>query len=715
MNRLRRLAHLAFAVLACAPAQLLAQSVHWRDALRQPAEWYATPEAAALATSVLAYQMPSGGWPKNTDFSRPPSDQFLADLRAGKDSATIDNNGTTVPLRFLAKIISARASLESSAAEATPFEASARKGFDYLLDSQYPSGGWPQFFPLREGYYSHITYNDNAMVNALALLHEASAALPPFAFLDAPRRTRATASVTRGIDCILRTQVVQNGARTAWCAQHDARTLAPAWARAFEPPSLSGQESVGITRFLMSIESPSPAIIAAVEGAAAWFQKTQITGLRYETFTADDGRPDRRVVPDPSAPPLWARFYELETDRPLFLGRDREFHHDYTLVERERRVGYAYYTTQPADLLARDYPRWHASLPADAPADLLVPGHASLQPASDSENPSDSEESGMGVPPMIPPPDAPDAPDATVAADGTGNYTSLEEAIAKAPLRTGVSAPRWVIHVRPGTYRERVHVQRERGHILVRGDDAATTIITFDLHAKLPDPAFPGDPTKTLGTFRTPTVQIDGDGMIWENITFANTAGPVAQALALRADGDRLVFRRCRFLGWQDTLLLNRGRHYFEDCTIEGSVDFIFGSATAYFSRCHLHVLRDGCITAASTPEGAAHGFVFADCRVTTVPEATKGVYFGRPWRNFARTIFLRTELAGNIHAEGWHNWNYPAAERTTYYAEHASTGPGANPAARVSWARILTATEAAALTPRAVLSAPDAWDPTAP
>jgi len=209
-------------------------------------------------------------------------------------------------------------------------------------------------------------------------------------------------------------------------------------------------------------------------------------------------------------------------------------------------------------------------------------------------------------------------------------------------------------------------------------------------------------------------VQIDGDGMIWEDVTLANTAGPVGQALALRADGDRLIFRRCRFLGWQDTLLLNRGRHYFEDCYIEGHVDFIFGAATAFFSRCHIHCLRDGYITAASTPEGTAHGFVFADGRVTTGPEVVKGVYLGRPWRDFAKTVFIRTELAGNIRAEGWHNWNKPGAEKTTFYAEFANTGPGASPATRAPWAHTLTAIDAAALTPEAALAGPDGWNPVA-
>ena len=199
--------------------------------------------------------------------------------------------------------------------------------------------------------------------------------------------------------------------------------------------------------------------------------------------------------------------------------------------------------------------------------------------------------------------------------------------------------------------------------------------------------------------------------MIWENITFANGAGPVGQALALRADGDRLVFRHCRFLGWQDTILVNRGRHYFVDCYIEGHVDFIFGAATAYFDRCHIHCLRDGYVTAASTPEDTAHGYIFADCRIT----AADGVktYLGRPWRDYAKTIFLRTELTAAVRPEGWHNWNKPQAEKTTFYAEYGSTGPGASPATRVPWARPLTAELAGALTPGAVLGGADGWNPT--
>jgi len=297
-------------------------------------------------------------------------------------------------------------------------------------------------------------------------------------------------------------------------------------------------------------------------------------------------------------------------------------------------------------------------------------------------------------------------PDAIVAADGTGQFTTVQEAISAAPMRTDPATPPWTILVKPGTYHERVYVQRERGNIHVIGEDPATTLVTYDLNANLRGPD-----GKPIGTFRTPTVQIDGDGMVWENITVANSAGPVGQALALRVDGDRVVFRHCRFLGWQDTILVNRGRHYFSDCYIEGHVDFIFGAATAYFDRCHIHCLRDGYITAASTPKDQPYGFVFDHCKIT----GATGVktYLGRPWRDFAKTVFLHTEMSDVVRPEGWNNWKKPAAEHTTFYAEFASTGAGASPAARVAWSHQLDADAAAPLTPSGVLAGNDGWNPT--
>lgn len=331
-----------------------AAPVRWgADALRQKPEWYASAPARALADSVVRHQAPDGGWPKNTDLGTPPAPaRSGAPASADATASTIDNNGTTMPMQFLALV--AHASGEAR------YRDSFLRGFDYLLAAEYPGGGWPQFFPLRAGYYSRITYNDGAMVRVMTVLRDAAAGKAPYAFVDAARRGKARAAVARGIDIILRSQIKQDGKLTVWCAQHDEKTLAPAWARAYEPPSLSGSESVGVVQFLMAIEKPTPQIVAAIEGAVAWFKAVAIPGLRLEDFTDASGRKDRRVVADPTAPPLWARFYELGTNRPIFLGRDSVVRYAYSEIEHERRNGYAYYGRWPASLLDSEYPRWRA-------------------------------------------------------------------------------------------------------------------------------------------------------------------------------------------------------------------------------------------------------------------------------------------------------------------------------------------------------------------
>lgn len=293
-----------------------------------------------------------------------------------------------------------------------------------------------------------------------------------------------------------------------------------------------------------------------------------------------------------------------------------------------------------------------------------------------------------------------------VAADGSARYKTVQEAVMAVPAGTADSPV--VIRIKAGTYREVVYVQREKRFFKFVGEDASKTVITYDLNANIK-----GVDGKPIGTFRTPSVQIDADDFTAENITFENSAGPVGQALAVRVDGDRVVFRNCRFLGWQDTILLNRGRHYFEDCYVAGHVDFIFGAATAFFERCHIHLLRDGYITAASTPHDQPYGFVFSDCKITAESPGVKS-YLGRPWRAHSAVTFLNTEMPENVRPEGWHNWNFPEREKTVRYAEFGSRGPGAKTAARVPWARKLTKAEAEAITPEKILAGPDGWNPKA-
>lgn len=296
------------------------------------------------------------------------------------------------------------------------------------------------------------------------------------------------------------------------------------------------------------------------------------------------------------------------------------------------------------------------------------------------------------------------AADATVAADGSGQFKSVQDAINAAP--TGRPGKRWVIHIKPGVYKELLYVQREKRFLTLEGEDAARTILTYNLHANLT-----GLDGKPIGTFRTPSTYIDADDFTAENLTFENSAGPVGQALAIRLDGDRAAFRNCRFLGWQDTILANRGRHYFADCHIAGHVDFIFGAATAFFERCHIHVLRDGYITAASTPPEQPYGFVFSNCKITAETPNVK-TYLGRPWRAYAAVTFLDTEMPASIRPEGWHNWGYAEREKTARYAEHKSLGAGANAGARAAWAKQLTAAEAKNITAERVLAGQDGWNP---
>ncbi len=290
-----------------------------------------------------------------------------------------------------------------------------------------------------------------------------------------------------------------------------------------------------------------------------------------------------------------------------------------------------------------------------------------------------------------------------VAADGSAQFRTVQEAVMAVPAGSESNHVR--IHIKPGVYREVVYVQREKRFFHFLGENPTNTILTFDLNANQK-----GLDGKPIGTFRTPSTLVDADDFTAENITFENSAGPVGQALAIRVDGDRVVFRNCRFLGWQDTILLNRGRQYFENCFIQGHVDFIFGGATALFEKCRIHCLRNGYITAASTPDTQAFGFVFDECEITGEPDVK--TFLGRPWRNFASTIFMNTKMSEIVRPVGWHNWNKKEAEATTRYAEFRNSGPGAATEARAPWVKQLSAEDAKAITAQKVLGGADGWHP---
>ncbi|HLX94413.1 MAG TPA: pectinesterase family protein [Verrucomicrobiae bacterium] len=294
-----------------------------------------------------------------------------------------------------------------------------------------------------------------------------------------------------------------------------------------------------------------------------------------------------------------------------------------------------------------------------------------------------------------------------VATDGSGQFTNVQAAISAAPQNT--SPTNWcVILIKPGIYKELIYLQREKHFVRLVGEDPEKTVLTYDLHANLPGPD-----GKPISTFRTPSTVVDADDFVAENLTFQNSAGPQGQALAVRLDGDRAIFRNCRFLGWQDTILANRGRQYYTNCYVAGAVDFIFGGATEFYDHCEIHCLGKGYITAASTPADHPFGYVFSHCRITG-ENPDVNTYLGRPWRAYASVTFLNTEMSGAVRPAGWDNWRDPAREKTARYAEFNSTGPGADPSARAKWASQLTLPQAEAITVDKVLGGSDSWDPQA-
>lgn len=270
----------------------------------------------------------------------------------------------------------------------------------------------------------------------------------------------------------------------------------------------------------------------------------------------------------------------------------------------------------------------------------------------------------------------------TVAQDGSAQFTTIQAAVDSA-------APGTIIQIKPGTYAERVRVPKDKSHITVRGEDAAKTIITIRRSAKDIDETT----KKEVGTSESYTVLIQGSDFVAENITFENTSGEGAgQAVALRTTGDRNAFRNCRFLGNQDTLYVHEGRDYFENCYIEGRVDFIFGRSTAVFVNCHIHSKNGGYVTAAATPPEQKFGFVFFKCKLTGEGNPA---YLGRPWKPGAATAFIECELGEHILPEGWKVWNQTENHKSTRYSEYKNTGPGAKPESRVEWAKQLSDEEA--------------------
>jgi len=319
---------------------------------------YAETDYTKIADNILYFQRDNGGWPKNYDMKAILTPQQIDSVVKTKyiEHTTFDNETTYTHIHYLAQVY--------TLTKDPKYKDGCIRGINFTIKAQYPNGGWPQYFPLEKGYSRHITFNDGAYMGIMNLLKKIVNNDPNYAFIDAKTRKKIANAYQKGLDCILKMQIKDNGKLTAWCQQHDEITLEPAWARKFEPPSICNAESVDVVLFLMDIDNPDAKIINAVQGAVKWFQDSKIYNTRVESFAAEEMeskykkiKNDVRVVHDTTAPPIWTRYYELKTHRPLFSDRDSEFLYSLAEVSRERRTGYAWYTDKPEKALKK-YPEW---------------------------------------------------------------------------------------------------------------------------------------------------------------------------------------------------------------------------------------------------------------------------------------------------------------------------------------------------------------------
>lgn len=336
-----------------AQSQIPLTQLPWkRVATLMPDSWYGSDESKAVAENVLLYQREIGGWPKNTAFHKPlqAAEKAKVGDDKGLNDAIFDNDATTTEMKFMAKMF--------NATRDERYRDSFRRGLEFILAAQYDNGGWPMFFPFRKGYYTHITFNDNGVVNIMNVLRDIYDKKPLYQIVTGDDvRVRARKAFDKGVDCILKTQIVVKGKPAVWCAQHDENTLLPAKARSYELPSFSGAESTGIILLLMEIPDPSPAITNSVRGAVEWLDSHRIKNTRWENFTNKDGLRDRRIIKDPKSGDMWARFYDLDTEEPFVCDRDGIKKKTIEEIGYERRTGYSWYTNDPQKVIDL-YPAW---------------------------------------------------------------------------------------------------------------------------------------------------------------------------------------------------------------------------------------------------------------------------------------------------------------------------------------------------------------------
>jgi len=513
-----------------------------------------------VAENMLVYQRSIGGWPKHINEVKINYEKTLTEEEKAKtiadrnrNDATIDNSATTKEIRYLLKTY--------KTTDNKQYLQAAENGIRYLLRMQKANGGFSQFYPDSSSYRGQITYNDNAMINALNVLWDVAYGTNGFDVVNKELKSPAAEAVKKGIDCILKTQITVNGKLTGWCAQHDKKTFLPVNARAFEHASISGSESVAIVEFLMKVENPSAQIKNAITSAAQWFESAKIRGYKF-VVVDDASQPkgkDHVLVKD-DASTIWARFYDIETGKPFFSGRDAVKRANVADIESERRNGYAWYGTWPQKLLTKSFPEWQKKNGIVTAKTYLV-----------------------------------------VSQDGKGDYASIQEAINALP--DTAATPR-TIHINPGRYNEKIFITKH--NIILEGEDRETTKIIQSIARD----EWRCDHTSDWGVA---TMNLDGDDITLINLTIANDYGftqkePRTVACASDSSGKRVITKdghqmalrsmnttrlkavNCRFSAWAgDTVSpwnLVDGMFYFKDCIMEGGVDFYCPRGSAYAENC---------------------------------------------------------------------------------------------------------------------------------
>jgi len=319
---------------------------------------YSGSDITEIADNIILFQKSNGGWTKNYDMRAILTDeQKLAVINSKNETnTTFDNGATHSQVQYLADVYT-KTGIEK-------YKDACIKGIEFILEAQYDNGGFPQFYPDKSGYRKYITFNDGAMIGVMVVLHRIVMNTSEYSFVDEQLRGKVKQAFNKGIDCILKCQIVESGDKTAWCQQHDNIDFHPQNARTFEPAAICNGESAGIVYLLMQLDQPSDKVVESVQSAIKWFGESKILGIRVESVDSSladyqyhSTDKDRVVIEDPDAPPLWARFYELKTHVPLFCKRDGKLVYSMAEVERERRTGYAWYIDWPQAVL-NIYPAW---------------------------------------------------------------------------------------------------------------------------------------------------------------------------------------------------------------------------------------------------------------------------------------------------------------------------------------------------------------------